>query len=357
MRNTITGFVLVALALLASPLAAQGCGGVYEVQRGENLTTIAERYYGDAGKWSVIHSENLAVIGQDPNALAAGMRLRLSCIDGRPTALDGVADSSVIASFSATGAQPGEAAPHGRITLMAAPDLAPFTGRDLPNGGLMVDVVNAAMRQAAPVDGYAILWVEGRASHLDPLLSNALLDMGFPWAKPDCDSTPEAYLCTEFLFSDPAFEMLLSLFTSKESPLAYEDERDMHGKTLCRPAGLGTQQLDRPDRRWLKEDHVVLKQPVAVADCFGMLSAGEVDAVVINEFTGRAAIRELELAEKVQIAPRPLAIEGLHVLVHKSHPQAEAMLDTINEGLRGIREDGTFQQIIDAHLSRVWAEF
>ena len=33
------------------------------------------------------------------------------------------------------------------------------------------------------------------------------------------------------------------------------------------------------------------------------------------------------------------------------------MLSTINAGLRGIKDSGQYQQIIDTHMTRVWAEF
>lgn len=358
MRHTVSGLIFAVLACLAAPVAAQGCGGSYTVKRGESLSLIADRLYKNAGMWTAIHANNLAAIGEDPDRIHAGMRLWLGCIDGRPEGLDGgVTLSNVAATSAALTVEPGTAATRSRINLMTASDYAPFTDRDLPNGGILADVVNAAMRQADPPQGYAIHWVEGWGSHLEPLLSNALLDMGFPWIRPDCESTPEEYRCANFLFSDPMFEMLMILFVSSAAPMRYDEDADMRGRTLCRPAGYATHQLDRPDRRWLSEGQVVLKQPVAVADCFAMLVAGEVDGVVLNEFTGRAAIRDLGLKDKVQVAPRPLAIEGLHVLVHKTHPDADALLTMINEGLRAIKQNGVYQHIIDTHMTRVWAEF
>ena len=70
----------------------------------------------------------------------------------------------------------------------------------------------------------------------------------------------------------------------------------------------------------------------------------------LQEFTGRTAMKDLGIKDRVDVAPRPLAIEGLHVLVHKTHPQAQDMVATINAGLRGIKANGTYQQIIDTHI-------
>lgn len=359
MRTTIYGCFLALLALIASPLAAQTCGGTYKVQSGDSLSLIADTLYKNAGMWTAIHSNNLSAIGENPNSIHAGMRLSLSCIDGLPLGLEGgVVISNVTATSAVIETQPGTAATRSKINLLTASDYAPFTDKNLPNGGLFTDVVNMALTEAQPDQGYAIHWVEDWGSHFDPLLSNALLDAGFPWYKPDCTSTPDDYRCSNFLFSDPMFEMLILLFTNKSNPVTFARDEDLFGKTLCRPNGYFTHDLDRGDRRWLTDGKVTLVQPQTVADCFEMLIDGEIDAVAMNEFTGRTALKDLDLKDKVEIVQsRPLSIEGLHVLVHKTHPQAEDMLATINGGLREIKSNGVYQQIIDTHMTRVWAEF
>jgi len=362
MRNTIFSGLLVVCGLLAQPAAAQTCGGTYTVKPGDSLSEIADRLYKNASMWTAIHSNNLEAIGESVNTIRVGMKLSLSCIDGRPTGLPGgvPVESAQAAeeAVPALRAGSGTAATRSRINLLTAGDFEPFTDSDLPNGGLLADVVNAAMDKADPEAGFAIHWVEDWGSHLEPLLSNALLDLGFPWYRPDCEGSPDRYRCANFLFSDPMFEMLILLFTRKSDPIAFESDADIPGRTLCRPRGYFTHDLDRQGRRWISDERITLRQPQAVADCFEMLMDGEVDAVALNEFTGRTALRDLGLKEEVAIVQgRPLSIEGLHVLVHKSHPQAEAMLETINAGLRGIKDDGTYQAIIDRHMTRVWAGF
>ena len=98
-------------------------------------------------------------------------------------------------------------------------------------------------------------------------------------------------------------------------------------------------------------------QPVSVADCFEALIKNEADAVALNEFTGCKAIKDLDLGSRVDVVQsRPLSIEGLHVLVHKSHPDASALIDTVNRGLDNIKQNGTYQDIIDRHMSKIWSE-
>ena len=124
------------------------------------------------------------------------------------------------------------------------------------------------------------------------------------------------------------------LFVDVQRPLRFREDADIIGKTLCRPKGYYTHDLDKDERNWLADGKITLEQPVSVADCFEMLLAGQVDAVALNEFTGRKAMKDLALQNSVDIVQsRPLSIEGLHVVVHKSHPDAEALLSTINSGL------------------------
>jgi polar amino acid transport system substrate-binding protein len=320
---------------------------------------ISDTLYKNAGMWTVIHQNNLSKIGPKPDAIRVGMKLSLTCIDGLPTGLPGGSEyTGVSAPVTPLAVAPGTAATRLKINLLTADDYAPFTDRDSLNGGLVTEVVQKAMERAAPEEGFAIHWVNDWSAHLEPLLSNALLDLGFPWLKPDCETTPGNFRCENFYFSDPMFEMLVLLFPNKNNPIAFTSDADIIGKNLCRPKGYYTHDLDKNGRRWIADKKITLTQPASVKECFELLIEGKVDAVAINEFTGRAAIKEQGLAGQVEIVQsRPLSIEGLHVVVHKTHPRARILLDTINAGLRDIKRTGVYQAIIDQHMAQIWADF
>lgn len=187
---------------------------------------IADAQYEDAGKWLVIHNGNLDLIGPKPSSIQVGMNLQLPCLNGLPTGLPG--GRTITAEPVA--AQPvqiaaGDASVRHRVNLLTADGFEPFTGKSLHNGGMMTEVLDAAMQYAAPEEGYAIHWVVLWTSHEDPLLSNALLDAGFPWYQPDCASNPEAARCVNFHFSDPMFELLVLMFTPQGSGLTFEKTR------------------------------------------------------------------------------------------------------------------------------------
>lgn len=356
----IARFLAAAAVLLATSVAAtaETCGGTYTVKPGDSLSLIADGLYKDAGKWTLVHSANLNVIGENPNAIRAGMKLGLTCVDGLPRGLPGGVEVTRAAAAAPLTIAPGTAATRLKVNLLTADDYAPFTDRDALNGGLVTEVVQKAMEEAAPEEGFAIHWVNDWSAHLEPLLSNALLDLGFPWLRPNCENDPQNYRCANFHFSEPMFEMLVLLFTNAANPIQFTSDADIVGKTLCRPKGYYTHDLEKDGRNWISNNLITLVQPTSVGDCFELLAEGKVDAVALNEFTGRGAIKDLGLEGQVQIVQsRPLSIEGLHVVVHKSHPQADAMLKTINAGLSDIKDNGTYQQVIDTHMTQIWAAF
>ena len=57
----------------ATPAAAQS----YEVQPGDTPGDIAERFYNDRSEWQRIYDANRDVIGDDPDAIAVGMQLKI----------------------------------------------------------------------------------------------------------------------------------------------------------------------------------------------------------------------------------------------------------------------------------------
>jgi nucleoid-associated protein YgaU len=51
--------------------------GLYVVQKGESLSLIAEKFYGQQNLWDVIYLENADAIGNDPDRVPTGITLRI----------------------------------------------------------------------------------------------------------------------------------------------------------------------------------------------------------------------------------------------------------------------------------------
>jgi nucleoid-associated protein YgaU len=60
----------------------------YLTQPGDNLTTIAERFYGDGSLWKKIYQANTDVIGDNPDLIQTGWTLTIPDADGAAEAAD-----------------------------------------------------------------------------------------------------------------------------------------------------------------------------------------------------------------------------------------------------------------------------
>ncbi|WP_299829982.1 transporter substrate-binding domain-containing protein [uncultured Roseobacter sp.] len=348
----------------AGQSAAEICGGSYEVARGDSLSLIANRLYKDAGVWTRIHADNKGTIGDDPDKILVGAELTLSCIGGLPQGLSGPASVfSQIEPLQATTQQatldtPADRPPEPVVALrvITGNDQPPFSDETLAGGGMMTEVMTAILETSASDAPVEVFRINDWGSHLSPLLTEALMDVSYPWPKPDCNDGAAQELCQNYVFSDPMFEMLMVLFVDAKRPVPLNSAQDIEGRHLCRAAGRMTFMLDVQNRNWLRDGQVTLLRAPTVEACFDLLVSGEVDAVVVNEFTGRSVVASIGRADHiVALNSTPLDIVTLHAVVSRNNPRAEAILDRINTGLRAMRRSGRYQEIVDRHLRDVWA--
>ncbi len=61
----------------APPAPAEEKVEIYEIQSGDSLSLIAKRYYGDPMKYPRIYDANKAVIGDDPDKIFPGQKIRI----------------------------------------------------------------------------------------------------------------------------------------------------------------------------------------------------------------------------------------------------------------------------------------
>jgi polar amino acid transport system substrate-binding protein len=359
LRNLILAVLLGALG--PNVAIAQTCGTEYTIKEGETLAQIASRVYGNPAQWTVIFYANQDRLGDNVSMLVPGLALRLPCIGG--------AQAPVALPPAAT--MPAQApAEQGfmisslvrRVEFLTADGFAPYTGRYLEGGGMLTHVINSAMGQIKEETkgrfDYSISWVNDWGAHLNPLLLTRAFDVGFPWARPDCEAgnldQSSQFRCQRFFFSDPLYEVITGLFVRSNSKIRRLRTEEVRGITVCRPAGYPVHELDKDGRNWIKDGVVTLMRPPSVDECFRLLDNGTVDAVAEAELAGRASIVSLGLGDKVRMIDQPLALTTYHVLISKSHPHARTILYYVNSSLDKLRMRGEYDRIIERHLSRFW---
>lgn len=329
-------FLAIALGGAVAPAAfAQAqCDTTYEVKAGDTVFSIAETQYGDYEKWTMIVYANLDVIQSGLLTVNAGDKLFLPC-----EAQDKAPDATPLKQSDA------------EMVLLTGSNYPPFTDKNWPGDGLITELVNAIMEETPDPLPYAIDWEDDWSVHLFPKLDSKAYDMGFPWLKPDCKADPANERCANFHFSDPLFEIQIMPFVQIGKEFAFDTDADMHGKTLCRPKGYFTHDLDANGRNWLKDGLITLVQPDTPDECFTMLAAGEVDVVAENVFLGADKIVALGLRDKVKSLERPISNEGLHVIISKKHWRGTTHLYRINAGLAALKATGRYDEIVGRHLA------
>jgi polar amino acid transport system substrate-binding protein len=352
-----------------SAAAEETCGGNYKVRPGDSLSLIADRLYKDVGQWTVIYRTNIDVIS-GPDDIRVGQTYRMPCVNGLPVGLPGgqvvsaqatSAAAKPVADTRTQAAERQRAALERRqgvdVKLVASDDFRPFTNRLQMSSGLITDLVNRAFVANEDTGAHKFYWINDRATHLDPMLSEGMVDIAFPWTKPDCSgASTGTSACTDYIYSEPMFEMLVVLFTAKGSGVRYANESDLAGMRVCAPLGHAQAARNGSSASYLNKVGARLQQPASAEECFMRLVSGSADAVAMNEFTGRVTLKDMRLTDAVELQlSRPLAIEGLHAVAHVSNPRAEEMIGALNDGLEQMRESGEYLKVIDTHMSSIWA--
>jgi polar amino acid transport system substrate-binding protein len=358
--------VAAADSLFTRMAAAQTCGSEYKIKEGETLAQIAARVYGNPSQWTVIFYANQDRLGSNASLLVPGLAIALPCVGGASP------PSPSQPQNAATPAPPPASSADApimistmvrRVEFLTADGYAPFTGRALEGGGMLTEVITSAMnivkQEARGRFDYGISWVNDWSAHLNPLLLTRAFDVGYPWARPDCDGAgpldaTSQFRCRRFFFSDPLYEVITSLFVRNNSAITTLQSDKIVGSTLCLPAGQPTYELDEGGRNWAKDGKVALMRPPSVDECFRLLENGTVEGVVATEFAGRASVSSLGIADKVRVLDQPVALTPLHVVISKSHPHARTILYYVNTALAKLRDSGDYDMIIARHLDRFW---
>jgi polar amino acid transport system substrate-binding protein len=367
-RHIARGCVLAVSTMLGQGAAsAQTCGSEYTVRDGDTLSSVAARAYGNPAQWTLIFYANQDRLGANVSLLVPGLAIRIPCPGGTSGAAAPATTPPATASQSLSGPAPDSqiliSSVVRHMETLTADGYPPYTGRALEGGGMLTEVVTTALNivkvESKGKFDFGISWVNDWSAHLNPLLLTRAFDVGFPWARPNCDdpqslSADGQLRCQRFYFSEPLYEVVTTIFVRNDSKITALRGDLISGTTICRPTGYPTSDFDQNGRQWLREGKIKLMRPATVSECFKLLAAGNVDAVAVAELVGRSAAAVEGMGDTVRELDPPLSLTSLHVIVSKAHPYARTMLYYVNSGLAKLRSSGEYDQIVERHIARFW---
>lgn len=226
----------------------------------------------------------------------------------------------------------GGAAAWAESVSLAAGEYAPFVSDKLADGGVTAAIVTAAFKEQGVDATITYLpwkrgFVEtGRGVHVGT----------FPYLR-----TPEREV--DFLYSKPIYADQFRLFVRRDA----DTEHNWSKKTVCIPLGYDTTQISA----FTTAHGIFIEQPTEIASCFKMLISSRVDAVWVSELVGVATIESI-WRKDANIRMLDLILVGAvdyFLIVSRQLPNAPKWLERFDAGLKRIRDNGTFQRIVDRY--------
>jgi len=223
------------------------------------------------------------------------------------------------------------------LRLVTGPDYKPFTDPGLPQGGMHVEIVQAAFAKVG--DHVTIEFEPWARGYVDA--QHQTFDGTFPYAK-------TADRERDFIYSDVIYEQINRPYVLANTPLSASQLDELAGKTMCYPHGYF---LTGKIKDMIDQGSIRLETPDGMLQCFKMLKAGRVDFVNSIDAQARATSQQLFGSAK---AVKPLAAVissgNDNLIVARQNPNHDRILADFNRGLAMLRESGEYDAIVKRHL-------
>jgi hypothetical protein len=239
-----------------------------------------------------------------------------------------------------------------RILAVGAPPLA---DEQLPDGGVVLALVNASLGRAGPgaASETSVKWT---GSALTPqLLKDPSIDLALPVESADCDNPnnlnhASAALCDSAFFSEPILQVVLSLFTASNSSFKFDTDQSIFGKTICLSRDHDLSALNGNGRNWVSMKRVTVVRRATLLDCVAAVQAIDADPFVATDLEGTHLLRRLGLTPYFALLARPLATSSIHAIVSRDHARGPDLIAALNTGLKKLKESDTYASIVQKHL-------
>lgn len=226
----------------------------------------------------------------------------------------------------------GQGAKDGVLIAGTEPTFAPFdtTGEDGELIGFDMDLMNAIAKD----QGFKVEYKAFEFDALIPALNSENIDIitaGMTSTDPERRKKVD--------FTDDYYDSSLVVLV-KEDNKEIKSFKDITNKTTV-ASQIGTTGADKLTE--MEAEGTVGKTVIVnqFTDCMLQLENGNVDAVFIDEPVAEAAIAK---REGLKIAGEPMSSDKFAFAVKKGN---EDLLKKINDGLKNVKEDGTYDKLVE----------
>ncbi|MDX2102261.1 MAG: transporter substrate-binding domain-containing protein [Alphaproteobacteria bacterium] len=225
----------------------------------------------------------------------------------------------------------------GVVRLATGPDYPPFSAEELPDGGVITQLVRAAFERAGvTVTLETLPWRRGYE-----MTASGAIDATFPYAE-------TATRLEQMLFSTPIFNVDVSLYYRRTAPILFRQPLDLAPFTLCAPIGYG---LSPSIAELAQLDVLTVRETPSPLSCLRQAALGRVDAVVLPRLQVRFLMdRFPNDLQGLTEAPRPFERRWNYLIGRKHAPRTQLVIEAFNHGYHILRKSGARDEILVRHL-------
>ena len=225
------------------------------------------------------------------------------------------------------------------LRLVSGEDYAPFAGSNLPGGGMLTQIVQAAFAQQDI--STTVTWLPWKRGYLET--SQGKYPATFPYVR-----TPERE--QEFLYSAPIFTFNQRLYSRAGEVYEPDNLPALQGKRFCYPLGW---QPPTAIQQMLDSGELTAHNPKTLAACAEFLLLDRDDFFLANAVLANMVLRQMgEQALALRTSESSFPTNTLHLLVSRNYPQANSLIERFNQGLASLFESNQYQQLIELYLQQ-----
>ena len=221
--------------------------------------------------------------------------------------------------------------------LLATGEFAPYSGKELTDGGESTRLVTTLLRQAGydEVKVDYLPWNRGYE-----LTRNGLMTATYPYAW----TSERAKL---FYYSAPLHIDHLSWFTYQGRDAVLDGK--WQGLRVCIPAGWSTSHADEVIARFSLQ----LIRPASLAQCLKMVALKRVELMPMNDaVTADASMQIFGDPNYLQPLPYFRQTDSFYLMVSRKAPDGRELIERFNEALAASRASGHYDKLVPRSMPR-----
>jgi polar amino acid transport system substrate-binding protein len=218
---------------------------------------------------------------------------------------------------------------------LVATSWPPFTGKNLPNNGLDGELVSTALGRA----GYTSTFSEVPWAQVMPGIQHDKYDaVVVAWSTPEREAFGH--------FSAPYQYNRLTLLRNKGSTIEFNQLKDLY------PFSIGVQRGASYGQAFDSDPHLNKVELNNIDSRARMLLTGRIQLIIEDQLAFQYQLNNdlRDIREQLEFLPKPVIVQKTRLMVRRSHPQHEQIIQRFDEAIQAMRADGTYTEILQRHI-------